>query len=340
MSQALLILKEARRRNSTGRDVALSAVQGVQDIPGTIVGLPGDINRLSNESQLAAARVTARVMGLSRAETSRRLNRIRTEQRFSQYAALPTSERVTGWVEGATGWHYTPQTNAGRVSRVATSLLPAAAGGVGSVIRAGVRAGARAGAGATTRGAVSRAASRVAVEAPPAPGTIRLYHGTPSDVATGALRPSANGVSGPGLYNTTTRTHAAQYGDNIHTFDVPDRFISQREFDALTRVTRSAARAAEQLARRGFIGVRDGVVHTLWSNPAAQRAAVGAGAGGSTLAVAGAAAANEGESTADHERAMAGAANGRVWVRGFYRTMPRRAPVWVRGHWARRAAHH
>lgn len=41
----------------------------------------------------------------------------------------------------------------------------------------------------------------------------------------------------------------------------------------------------------------------------------------------------QGRIRADREYRQAGAHNGRVWVRGYYRELPRGGRAWVRGHW-------
>lgn len=117
--------------------------------------------------------------------------------------------------------------------------------------------------------AIAIAKARVfRVRQPAAPGMVRLYHGTPHKGASNALRPSANGLSGPGINTSSALHHAAKYGPKIHSFDAPERgFVDWGAFNARSARNRSAAGAAREFEAQGFIGVRDGRVHTLWKNP-------------------------------------------------------------------------
>jgi len=100
---------------------------------------------------------------------------------------------------------------------------------------------------------------------------MQLFHGTQAKhVRTHEIRPSKTGVFGPGIYTTKRRDHAAQYGDNVHMFEIPfgARFVSAGEFDRLNRSVGSGEKTALKLREQGFAGVQDGDVHVLWLNPA------------------------------------------------------------------------
>ncbi len=94
---------------------------------------------------------------------------------------------------------------------------------------------------------------------------VRAYHGTNAKFKPAAMRPSANGVYGPGVYATARREHSKNYGKNTHAFDIDEKkFVAPKDFDRRNRRIRSGAKTAAVFSRAGYHGVRDGDTYAVW----------------------------------------------------------------------------
>lgn len=105
-------------------------------------------------------------------------------------------------------------------------------------------------------------------------GMSRTYHGRGLGPIRGEnLRPSPNGVYGPGIYTDDAAENAARYGPQVDELMVTDRLVPLKVFDETVRRLRQEGvpgdqvmtRAIAELQEQGYEGVRDGTVRAVWS---------------------------------------------------------------------------
>lgn len=148
-----------------GRDVVLSVAQGVQDLPGIILGLPGDVQRLIRSGVDAGGRAVLRSLGKSDAEIEQIQRAVEQNRRGRLIPDAPSSADITGAVESVTGFHHEPETDPGRFARTITQFAPAAVapGSVATrIARVVIPGGASEAAGQATEGTPYEVPARIA----------------------------------------------------------------------------------------------------------------------------------------------------------------------------------
>jgi len=140
-----------QRPVGAGADVALSALQGAQNIPGIIAGIPGDIGRLWDENIAQPSIRASQDWGAGfgqwledrhvnpfhatpEEEAAYRTRNAALTQRMARTpdaprVQLPSSADINAAMARTTGFQHTPQTEAGRVAETVTEFLPMAFGG-------------------------------------------------------------------------------------------------------------------------------------------------------------------------------------------------------------------
>lgn len=247
---------------------------------------------LADMAQFTAAQRQALLARGSEARGSEALNGNAQDQMAGAFAPQPRASFDNGRYPGADALEATglPQLRRGiqhetnsvmagrdyeRSANEASAATPELAmGGLGLLGMLGGGEGMRA----------PRELPRMQAEAPQ--GYVSLYHGTPEQFPASQIRPSENGLSGPGIYTSISRDDALSYGNNIYRHDAPvDRFIDVSEFNRRNALNRNGAQTAQELANEGYLGTRDGNTHTLWQNPATLSADAGSQAGAAANAL-------------------------------------------------------